>query len=52
MLFRQSHGIPRVCSKLLRAALREAHRRDQAFVDEHVVEAAIEEMGLAGVAAH
>ena len=50
MLFRQSHGIPRVCSKLLRAALREAHRRDQAFVDEHVVEAAIEEMGLAAAA--
>jgi type II secretory pathway predicted ATPase ExeA len=50
MLFRQSHGIPRVCSKLLRAALREAHARDQSFVDEHILEAAIEEMGLAGVA--
>lgn len=47
MLFRASHGLPRIASRLLRAALREAHRSDQDFVDEHVVEAAIEQMGLA-----
>ncbi len=47
LLFRTSHGIPRVASRLLRTALREAHHRDQTFVDEHVLEAAIEEMGLA-----
>jgi len=47
MLFRASHGVPRLASKLLRAALREAHVRDQSFVDEHVLEAAIENMGLA-----
>lgn len=51
MLFRASHGIPRAASRLLRTALREAHRRDQGFVDEHVVEAAIELMGVAIVAA-
>lgn len=47
MLFRASHGVPRLASKLLRAALREAHGRDQTFVDEHVLEAAIDDMGLA-----
>ncbi|MBX3276276.1 MAG: AAA family ATPase [Sandaracinaceae bacterium] len=46
MLFRASHGLPRVASRLLRAALREAHRREQDFVDEHIVEAAIEQMGI------
>jgi type II secretory pathway predicted ATPase ExeA len=47
MLLRASHGVPRVGSKLLRASLREAHQRDQAFVDEHVVEAVLEHIGLA-----
>jgi type II secretory pathway predicted ATPase ExeA len=47
MLFRATHGVPRVASRLLRTALREAHHRDQSFVDEHVLEAAIEQMGLA-----
>lgn len=47
MLFRVSHGVPRVASRLLRTALREAHRRDQSFVDDHVIEAAIEQMGVA-----
>lgn len=47
VLWRTSHGLPRVASKLLRAALREAHHRDQNFVDEHVIEAAIEQMGMA-----
>jgi MSHA biogenesis protein MshM len=46
LLFRASRGLPRVASKLLRAALRAAHERDQSFVDEHVLDAAIEEMSL------
>jgi len=47
ILWRTSHGVPRIASKLLRASLREAHHRDQSFVDEHVIEAAIEQMGMA-----
>jgi type II secretory pathway predicted ATPase ExeA len=43
MLYRASRGIARLASRLLRAALREAHQRDQSFVDEHVMEAAVEE---------
>lgn len=51
ILCRTSRGIPRVASKLLRTALREAHYRDQRFVDERVLEAAIEQMGVAVEAA-
>lgn len=47
MLFRTSHGIPRIASRLLRTALREAHQRQQDFIDEHVLEAAVEQMGIA-----
>ena len=47
ILWRATHGLPRTASKLLRAALREAHHRDQNFVDEHVIEAAVEQMGTA-----
>jgi len=47
ILWRASRGLPRVASKLLRAALRQAHHRDQSFVDEHVIEATIEQMGMA-----
>ena len=47
MLFRASRGIPRVASKLLRAALRIAHDRDHNFVDEHTAELAIEHMAFA-----
>lgn len=47
ILWRATHGLPRTTSKLLRAALREAHYRDQSFVDEHVIEAAVEQMGTA-----
>jgi type II secretory pathway predicted ATPase ExeA len=43
LLYRASLGLPRVASKLLRASLWLAHERDQDFVDEHVMEAAIEE---------
>jgi type II secretory pathway predicted ATPase ExeA len=43
LLFRASRGVPRIASKFLRAA----HDRDQSFVDEHVLDAAIEELSLA-----
>ena len=43
MLFRASRGVPRVASRLLRAALRLAHEKDQNFLDEHTMEAAVEE---------
>ena len=46
LLFRSSRGIPRVASKLLRAALRAAHDKDQTFVDERVLEVAIDEISL------
>jgi type II secretory pathway predicted ATPase ExeA len=42
LLFRASRGVPRVASKILRAALIEAHERNQNFVDDHVMEAALE----------
>jgi type II secretory pathway predicted ATPase ExeA len=44
LLFRHSRGYPRVASKLLRAALRLAHERAQDFVDEHVLEGAVEDV--------
>lgn len=44
LLLRASRGLPRVASKLLCAALRLAHERDQSFVDEHVLEAAIDDV--------
>jgi type II secretory pathway predicted ATPase ExeA len=44
LLLRASRGLPRVASKLLRAALQLAHERDQSFVDEHVLEAAIDDV--------
>lgn len=44
LLLRASRGLPRIASKLLQAALRIAHDRDQSFVDEHVLEAAIEDV--------
>lgn len=47
MLFRSSRGLPRVASKILRAALRLAHERSQSFVDEHTMQAATEEMAFA-----
>jgi len=42
LLFRASRGVPGVASSLLRHALREAHERNQSFVDEHSMEAAID----------
>jgi len=42
ILWRASHGVPRAASRLLRAALCEAHRKDQNLVDDHVIAAAID----------
>lgn len=42
LLFRASRGVPRVASNLLRRALREAHARNQTFIDDHTMEAAID----------
>ena len=44
LLWRTSRGLPRLASKILRAALRLAHERDQSFVDEHVLEAALDDV--------
>jgi hypothetical protein len=46
LLWRVSRGLPREASKLLRQALFLAHERDQAFVDENVLLAAIETLQL------
>jgi type II secretory pathway predicted ATPase ExeA len=45
MLFRTCRGVLRTASKLLRTAMRIAHAKGQAFIDEHTVEAALQEMG-------
>ena len=47
MIFRASRGLPRVAAQLLRAALRTAHQRDQSFVDENIMEHAIDNMAFA-----
>jgi type II secretory pathway predicted ATPase ExeA len=44
LLFRASRGVLRVGARILRAALQEAHERDQAFVDESVMEAACDQV--------
>lgn len=44
LLLRTSRGLPRIASKVLRAALHIAHERDQGFVDEHILEAAIDDV--------
>lgn len=46
LLLRASRGLPRTASRLLREALQLAHERDQSFVDEHVLAAALDD-GLA-----
>jgi type II secretory pathway predicted ATPase ExeA len=45
MLFRSCRGVLRVASRTLRAALRIAHARQQAFLDEPTLQAALDEMG-------
>jgi MSHA biogenesis protein MshM len=44
ILWRATHGVPRAASRLLRAALYEAHRKNQNLVDDHVISAAIDEL--------
>jgi type II secretory pathway predicted ATPase ExeA len=51
LLFRTSRGVPRVASNLLRRALREAHERNQTFIDDHTMEAAIDASPAAQAAA-
>jgi type II secretory pathway predicted ATPase ExeA len=46
LLFRASRGLPRVAAHLLHRALYEAHERNQNFIDDHVMEAAIEQSPL------
>jgi hypothetical protein len=36
--------VPRVASRLLRAALQRAHERDQNFVDDHILEAVLDDL--------
>ena len=43
LLFRASRGTLRVAAKILRTALRIGSDKGQAFLDEHILEAAIEE---------
>ncbi len=51
LLFRSSRGVTRHASKILRAALRRAHDKEQSFVDEAVMEQAIDETLLPAGAA-
>jgi type II secretory pathway predicted ATPase ExeA len=46
ILWRVSHGVPRVASRMLRASLELAHERDQSFVDEHTMLAACDDLAL------
>lgn len=46
MLFRSSRGIPRLASKLLRAALHRADEAAQGFIDERIMDQALSEMAL------
>jgi type II secretory pathway predicted ATPase ExeA len=44
LLFRASRGLVRSAAQLLRAALEHAHDRDQNFVDEHLLEAVLDDV--------
>jgi MSHA biogenesis protein MshM len=44
LCFRASRGALRMASRIVRAALQIAHDRDQSFVDDHVMEAAVDEL--------
>ena len=46
LLFRVCRGIPRIASRLLRAALKEAHARNQNLVDDSALKAAVETLTL------
>jgi type II secretory pathway predicted ATPase ExeA len=45
LLFRSSRGVLRVAAKILRVAMRVAHDKNQAFLDEHALETALAELG-------
>jgi type II secretory pathway predicted ATPase ExeA len=45
LLFRASRGVLRVAAKVLRVAMRMAHEKNQAFLDEHTLEAAVTDLG-------
>jgi type II secretory pathway predicted ATPase ExeA len=44
ILWRASHGVARAASRLLRAALRQAHHDNQNLVDDHVLTKVIDEL--------
>jgi type II secretory pathway predicted ATPase ExeA len=46
LLFRVCRGTPRIASRLLRAALKEAHARNQNVVDDSALNAAVETLTL------
>ena len=46
LLFRASRGVPRRLAYLLRASMMLAHERDQSFVDDTIVEAALDDEDL------
>jgi Holliday junction resolvasome RuvABC ATP-dependent DNA helicase subunit len=46
MLFRGSRGVLRVASKALRTGIRMAADRGQSFLDEPVIQAALDELGV------
>jgi type II secretory pathway predicted ATPase ExeA len=45
LLFRASRGVLRAAAKILRVAMRMAGDKNQAFIDEHVLELALAELG-------
>jgi type II secretory pathway predicted ATPase ExeA len=44
LCFRASRGVIRLASRIIRTALQIAHEREQSFVDDHVMEAAVDEI--------
>ena len=44
LLFRSCRGVLRVAARILRLALEAAHEREQNFVDDHVMESAIDQV--------
>lgn len=44
LLFCASRGLPRQASKIVRRALQIAHEREQSFVDDQIMEAAVAEV--------
>jgi type II secretory pathway predicted ATPase ExeA len=44
ILWRASHGVPRAASKMLRAALRQAHHENQNLIDDRVLTKVIDEL--------